>query len=132
MNMWLTMIIAQDLTNAHTAYAPIPESKPLQYTQPVYTATLLNQIAKANTAILSKNVVKQDHQLPIPLPSNTTLFRLCELGARDPEVSWPIFEALMKELNTAGMPPVLLAADGLNHIMKIDRKSTRLNSSHWE
>lgn len=120
-NGWVVISIpeAQDLTNAHTAYAPIPDSSPLQYSQPVYTATILTNIAKANAAQLAKHVVSLDHQLPIPLPSNTTLLRLCELGARDPEVSWPIFEALLKELNTPGKPPVLFACDGLNHIMKM-------------
>ncbi|KFY13507.1 hypothetical protein V492_03221, partial [Pseudogymnoascus sp. VKM F-4246] len=30
---------------------------------------------------------------------------------------WPIFQALWAEITAAGFPPILLAADGLNHMM---------------
>ncbi|KFZ07433.1 hypothetical protein V501_06457, partial [Pseudogymnoascus sp. VKM F-4519 (FW-2642)] len=95
----------------------LPGTTPLQFSQNVYTATLLSQIGKANDAILSAHTVKQTHTLPIPIPPNTTLTRLAELGARDPEAAWPIFQALWKEITADGFPPILLAADGLNHMM---------------
>ncbi|KFY87948.1 hypothetical protein V498_06948 [Pseudogymnoascus sp. VKM F-4517 (FW-2822)] len=116
---WIVISIpdAKEVATAVTAYSPIPGTSPLQFSQNVYTATLLGQMAKANADILSAHVVKQTHTLPIPLPPNTTLARLAELGARDPEAAWPIFQALWAEITAAGLPPILLAADGLNHMM---------------
>ncbi|KFY84199.1 hypothetical protein V500_09506 [Pseudogymnoascus sp. VKM F-4518 (FW-2643)] len=118
---WIVISIpdAQELATAVTAYSPLAGTTPLQFSQNVYTATLLSQIAKANNDILSKHVVKQTHTLPIPVPPNTTLTRLAELGARDPEAAWPIFQALWAEITAAGLPPILLAADGLNHMMTV-------------
>lgn len=58
------------------------------------------------------------HNLPIPIQENITLARLCELGARDPDISWPIFQALWSEITAEGRPPVLMALDGLSHIMQ--------------
>lgn len=40
------------------------------------------------------------------------------LGATTPEISWPVFVALWAELSLPGRPPVLLAIDGLSHIMR--------------
>jgi small subunit ribosomal protein S29 len=102
---------------AMTDYAPIPNTKPLQYTQNVYTATWLGQIAKANSAILSKLELAQQHTLPIPLQSNISLARLAELGARDPEIAWPLFQAFWSEITSKGRPPLLMTLDGLHHIM---------------
>jgi small subunit ribosomal protein S29 len=36
----------------------------------------------------------------------------------NPEASWPVFMALWKELSRPGGPQILLAADGLSHIMR--------------
>ncbi|KAL5345635.1 hypothetical protein ACLOAV_009389 [Pseudogymnoascus australis] len=94
---WIVISIpdAKEVATAVTAYSPIPGTSPLQFSQNVYTATLLGQMAKANADILSAHV----------------------LGARDPEAAWPIFQALWAEITAAGLPPILLAADGLNHMM---------------
>jgi small subunit ribosomal protein S29 len=56
--------------------------------------------------------------LPLPLPPNATLKQLVELGTVNPEASWPVFVALWNELSSPGRPPVMLAIDGLSHIMK--------------
>ncbi|KFX97791.1 hypothetical protein O988_04673, partial [Pseudogymnoascus sp. VKM F-3808] len=36
-----------------------------------------------------------------------------------PEAAWPIFQALWAEITAAGFPPILLAVDGLNHMMAV-------------
>lgn len=99
-----------------TDYAPV-EGTPL-FSQNTYTANLLSQISKANATVLSSIEVTQQHTLPIPIPPKTTLARLAELGARDPEISWPIFKALWSELTAPGRPPVLMTVDSLSHIMR--------------
>jgi small subunit ribosomal protein S29 len=98
-------------------YAPLPNTNPTLYTQPTYTATLLSRINKANP-ILAHMEISLTHSLPIPIQSNISLSRLCELGARDPDVAWPIFQAFWAELMAEGMPPVLLSLDGLSNIMR--------------
>ncbi|KAF2474594.1 uncharacterized protein BDR25DRAFT_254868 [Lindgomyces ingoldianus] len=109
---------AKDITIAHTEYAPLPGSQPTQYTQDIYTANLLSQIAKANQSILGNLPVTTNHSLPIPLPSKSTLKQLAELAITNPEASWPIFVALWKELTQPGRPPIMLAIDNLSHIMR--------------
>ncbi|EON66758.1 hypothetical protein W97_06004 [Coniosporium apollinis CBS 100218] len=110
---------AKDLTIGHTAYSPIPNTTPTQYAQRTYTANLLSQISKANASVLSALQITQSHDLPMPLQRNLTLDRLCELGARDPDIAWPIFQALWKELTAPGRPPVFMALDGLAHVMRL-------------
>ena len=85
-------------------------------------ANLLAQIARANASVLSTLQLSQKHTVPIPLQSNISLDRLADLGARDPDIAWPIFQALWAELTTtstdsAKRPPILLALDGLGHTM---------------
>ncbi len=85
-------------------------------------ANLLSQIARANASVLSGLKLSQKHTLPIPLQSNISLDRLADLGARDPDIAWPVFQALWTELTTANTesnprPPILLALDGLAHVM---------------
>ncbi|KAG0650586.1 hypothetical protein D0Z07_2769 [Hyphodiscus hymeniophilus] len=109
---------AQELTNAVTEYSPIPKTTPTLYSQNTYTANWLSQILKSNNAILqSIEMDPKRHNLPIPIRENITLARLCELGARDPDVSWPIFQVFWSEITAEGRPPVLMALDGLNHVM---------------
>jgi len=115
-------LIAQELTIGHTEYAPLPNIKPTQYVQKTYMANLLSQIARANAPVLSNLQLSQKHTLPIPLQSNISLDRLADLGARDPDIAWPIFQALWTELTTpttetSQRPPILLALDGLGHVM---------------
>ena len=85
-------------------------------------ANLLGQIGRANASVLSSLQLSQKHTLPIPLQSNISLDRLADLGARDPDIAWPIFQALWTELTassteTSKRPPILLALDGLGHAM---------------
>jgi small subunit ribosomal protein S29 len=56
--------------------------------------------------------------LPLPLAANATLKELVALGQANPEASWPVFVALWNELSQPGRPPILLAVDGLSHIMR--------------
>ncbi|KAI2479426.1 mitochondrial ribosomal protein [Pyrenophora tritici-repentis] len=108
----------QDLVNAHTDYAPLPNSQPMQYTQDTYTANLLQQMLKSNRAFLHATKVSTKPDLPLPLPPAATLGDLVALGMANPEASWPVFVALWNELSVPGHPPVLLALDGLSHIMR--------------
>ncbi|PWO27939.1 glycosyltransferase protein [Pyrenophora tritici-repentis] len=108
----------QDLVNAHTDYAPLPNSQPMQYTQDTYTANLLQQMLKSNRAFLHATKVSTKPDLPLPLPPAATLGDLVALGMANPEASWPVFVALWNELSVPGRPPVLLALDGLSHIMR--------------
>ncbi|KAF2015885.1 hypothetical protein BU24DRAFT_422190 [Aaosphaeria arxii CBS 175.79] len=116
----------QDIVNAHTDYAPLPGSQPLQYTQDTYTAGLLSQIVKANQGFLAATKVSAKHDLPLPLSKGATLKQLAELGAANPEAAWPVFVALWTELTQPGRPPILVGVDGLSHIM---RESEYLNSN---
>lgn len=114
----LTMFIAQQLANACTEYAPIPDTKPTLYSQNTYTAAWLGRIGKANEAILDELQLSQAHDLPIPVQENISLKRLCELGAIEVDHSWPIFQALWKEITAENRPPILMSLDGLQWIMQ--------------
>ncbi len=113
---------AQELTIGHTEYGPLPNTSPTQYIQKTYMANLLSQIARANASVLSSLQLSQTHSLPIPVQSNISLDRLADLGTRDPDIAWPIFQALWTELTTSSpdapkRPPILLTLDGLAHAM---------------
>ncbi|KAH7401999.1 mitochondrial ribosomal death-associated protein 3-domain-containing protein [Phaeosphaeria sp. MPI-PUGE-AT-0046c] len=109
---------AQEIVNAHSEYAPLAGSEPTQYTQDAYMANLLQQIQIANTVFLSKTKLTTKPSLPVPLAANATLKELVALGHANPEASWPVFMALWNELAQPGRPPILLAVDGLSHIMR--------------
>jgi small subunit ribosomal protein S29 len=110
---------AQEVTNAATEYSPIPNTTPTLYSQNTYTANWLSQILRSNNAVLQTlEIDPTQHKLPIPLREKITLARLCELGAREPDISWPIFLALWSEIVAKGRPPVLMTLDGLSHIMR--------------
>ncbi|KAJ8109181.1 hypothetical protein OPT61_g7649 [Boeremia exigua] len=108
----------QDIVNAHTEYAPLEGSEPTQYTQETYTAALLSQILKSNKAYFEQAKITQKHELPVPLPAKAKLKDLVTVGIATPEVAWPVFQALWAELSQPGQPQVLLAAEGLSHIMR--------------
>lgn len=116
----------QDLTNGHTSYQPDESGK--LYTQPDYTANLLDTIAKANEAVLSTLQLSMEHDLPIPVQSNISLSRFADLGARDPEIAHAIYVALMKELSAPSKPeagkgqnrpPLFLGFDAIDHAMRL-------------
>lgn len=126
---WMIIHIpeAKDLTNAQTAYQPVTAKDGAQvYIQPTFTAKLLQNIANANRELLSQLRLSKEHSLPMPVQSNISLDRFVELGARDPDLAYPIWQALWEELRTPSnaqaegqqRPPVLFTLDGLNHIMR--------------
>lgn len=101
-----------------TDYAAIPGTTPILYSQNTYTANLLNQIGKANSILLTEINLSREITVPITVPAGTSLFRLCELGARDPDIAWPIFQTLWSELTLADRPPILMCLDGLTFSMQ--------------
>ena len=117
---------AQDLTNAHTSYQPLSQPEGVIYIQPHYTAKLLANLARANQTLLSTLRLSKQHQLPIPIQPNISLSRFADLGARDPELAWPIWQALWSELTTPSQttgeglqrPPVLVSMDGVDQAMR--------------
>ncbi|KAH6671358.1 mitochondrial ribosomal death-associated protein 3-domain-containing protein [Halenospora varia] len=117
---WVVINIpeAQEVCNAINDYAAIPGTAPTLWAQPTYTANWLNQIGKANAKILSRIQIKGKYNLPIVIPPKTDLARLCELGTRDPDAAWQVFQVLWSELNQEGERPLLLAMDGLNYTMR--------------
>ncbi|KAI9843196.1 MAG: 37S ribosomal protein S23 mitochondrial [Sclerophora amabilis] len=117
---WIVISVpeAQDLTIGHTDYSPLANSNPTSYLQKTYLSSLLNSIRRANAPVLSELTLSQKHSLPIPLQSNISLDRLASLGASDPDLSWPIYNALWLELNSPSRPPILYCLDGLAHIMR--------------
>lgn len=114
----MTSFTAQELTIAHTSYVPQTVGNETIYIQPHYTASLLGAVARANHAVLTDLQLSRKHDLPIPIQSNISLARLAELGAQDPDIAWPIFEALWSELTSAGRPPIMFSMDSVNHIMR--------------
>ncbi|KAF2854797.1 hypothetical protein T440DRAFT_416380 [Plenodomus tracheiphilus IPT5] len=109
---------AQDIVNAHTDYAPLEKSDPLQYTQDEYTSALLSKLLQSNSKFLESTKLSTKPDLPLPLPEKASLKDLVSLGTTAPEASWPVFVALWSELSQPGRPPILLAMDGLSHIMR--------------
>jgi small subunit ribosomal protein S29 len=88
----------------------------------MYTANLLSQIVKANMKVLSRLQISQKHDLPIPVQSNISLDRFAMLGADNPDIAWPVFQALWKELTQPktekhNRPPIFLAIDNISHIL---------------
>ena len=111
---------AQDLILGHTEYGPLPSTTPTLYTQRTYTASLLNAMSRANPVLESFQLSQPpaQNEIPIPVPPNISLSRLALLGAEDPEIAWPIFELLYRELTLPDRPPLLLCMDGLAHAMR--------------
>ncbi|KAK4553310.1 hypothetical protein LTR86_009610 [Recurvomyces mirabilis] len=119
---------ARAITNAQTSYQPYktPDGETI-YIQPYYTAQLLLNISKANRRLLNSLRISKKHDLPIPLQSNISLARLAELGANDPTLAYPIWQALWSELTAPSQPgkegqfrpPVFVGMDGADHIMRM-------------
>ncbi|KAL6868477.1 mitochondrial ribosomal death-associated protein 3 domain-containing protein [Trichoderma novae-zelandiae] len=121
LNEWVVIHIpeGQDLTNGNTEYSPVPDTEPMQFTQPVYCLKLLQNIYKANRAVLEKTPLKKDwSRLSASLKQGSTLADLA-LSAKESEFAWPTLSALWTELTQPGQPPVLFALDGLAHINKV-------------
>ncbi|KAK4128932.1 mitochondrial ribosomal protein [Parathielavia appendiculata] len=135
LNNWVVIHIpeAQELTTACTEYAPIPNTDPVQYMQPVYVLKLLQAIKRANENVLARTYTVNPHpELSQSVPPNTPLLALAN-AAKEPDAAWPVFQALWSELTTQGAnrPPILLSVDGLAHIMKIsDYRSPAFDLIH--
>ncbi|KAF2759339.1 hypothetical protein EJ05DRAFT_485368 [Pseudovirgaria hyperparasitica] len=109
-----------DMVNAGIEYAPVPNTSPVQYQQKTYSALLLTQLATANGPLLSKMQTTMSHpNLTFPY-ANSTLKRLCDLGAQNNEMAWPIFRAVWAELTKPSptTPPILYTCDNVNELMK--------------
>lgn len=118
--------LGRELAVGHTAYAQIPNTAPIQYSQPAYTANLLSQFLKANKPLLSTLKLTSKPDFNFPLAQGTTLATLAEAGANDEDRAWPIFQHIWRELQVPGRPPVLYCIDNISHIMG-DSKYTALN-----
>ncbi|KAK4165772.1 mitochondrial ribosomal death-associated protein 3-domain-containing protein [Cladorrhinum sp. PSN259] len=123
LNNWIVIHVpdAQELTTACTEYAPIPDTKPVQYMQQNYVLKLLHAIKKANEKVLAKITTVSSHpELPQNIPVNSPLLALIN-AAKEAEGAWSVFQALWQELTAheANRPPILFTLDGLAHIMKI-------------
>ncbi|KAK2612426.1 hypothetical protein QQS21_001530 [Conoideocrella luteorostrata] len=133
MNEWVVLHIpeGQDLTNGNTEYSYIEGTEPMQFAQPIYCLKLLQNIYKANKAVLEKLPLAQDwSRLTTHLKKDATLADLV-LSAKESEYAWPTLSALWTELTQPGRPPVLFALDGLAHINKIsDYRDPSFNQVH--
>lgn len=119
---------ARDIVIAHTAYQSIRAADgSTVYIQPEYTAKLLKSIATANETLFSTMRLSQQHQLPVPVPADMTLSRFVQLGAGNPQLAWPVWQALLVELTAESQPtkdglarpPIMVALDGLDQIMRV-------------
>ena len=111
---------AHELTNASTDYAPIPNTTPTQYSQQAYALRILQSLRKANQKLLlDLKTVFPHPDLVQHFPVGTSLLQVAN-AAKEPDTTWPIFNAVMQELTAegAGRPPILFALDGLSHVMK--------------
>jgi small subunit ribosomal protein S29 len=124
MNNWVVINVpeAHDYTINHSSYAPAPGGEDEQlYVQPHLASDLLARVASANRAVLSKLPLAEDHTASkLPLSKKMTLADLATLGADEPSIAWPSWQALWKELNSKSqgktpIPPVLLAVDSVDH-----------------
>ncbi|ODA82953.1 hypothetical protein RJ55_01462 [Drechmeria coniospora] len=120
LNGWVVIHVpeGQDLTNGNTEYAAVTDTNPTQYAQPVYCLKLLQNIYKANKAVLEKLEMQKDWSKLTNLKSGATLADLA-LSAKESEYAWPTLHALWTELTLPGRPPVLFGLDGLSHINMI-------------
>jgi small subunit ribosomal protein S29 len=111
---------AQELTDAVTEYAPIPNTDPVQWMQQTYVLKLIQGIKKANEKLLGRLTTVYSHPaLAQNIPVHSPLMALAN-SAKEAETAWIVFSALWQELTAKGhgRPPLLFAVDGLQHIMK--------------
>ncbi|UKZ63046.1 mitochondrial 37S ribosomal protein mS29 [Trichoderma atroviride] len=106
LNEWVVINIpeGQDLTNGNTEFSPIPDTEPMQFAQPVYCLKLLQNIYKANKAVLEKTPLKKDWSRLTNLKEGATLADLAQ-SAKESEFAWPTLSALWTELTQPGQPP---------------------------
>ncbi|KAF4335155.1 ribosomal [Fusarium beomiforme] len=132
LNNWVVFHIpeGQDLTNGNTEYSPIPETEPMQFSQPVYCLKMIQSLYRANRVVLEKLKTEKDWSKFTNLKEGATLADLA-LSAKEAEYGWPTLLALWTEITLPGRPPVLFALDGLAHINKIsDYRDPSFNEVH--
>ncbi|KAL5597004.1 hypothetical protein BROUX41_006325 [Berkeleyomyces rouxiae] len=126
-NKWVVIHIpeAMELTNAHTEYSPVPDTAdPVQFYQPAYCLNLLQHILAANEAVLREVTMAKDYGNLTPnlshlVAGKSTLYDMVA-SCKESEFAWTTFSAFWAELTTVdGRPPVLLAADGVAHFMRM-------------
>ncbi|KAH8905106.1 mitochondrial ribosomal protein [Coniochaeta sp. PMI_546] len=123
LNNWIVFHVpeGQELTNASTEYAPIPNTQPTQYSQQAYALRMLQSLRKANQKLLlDLKTVFPHPDLVQHFPVGTSLLQVAN-AAKEPDTTWPIFNAILQELTAenAGRPPILFSLDGLSFIMKM-------------
>lgn len=98
----------------------MPDTNPIQFTQPQYCLNLLQTILKINRSTLEKYKPSKDYGSIAPhFPKDATLADLAA-SAKEAEFAWPVFQALWHELTAVpGRPPLLLTIDNLAHLMKV-------------
>uniref|UniRef100_A0A0D2XCS1 Small ribosomal subunit protein mS29 n=1 Tax=Fusarium oxysporum (strain Fo5176) TaxID=660025 RepID=A0A0D2XCS1_FUSOF len=132
LNNWVVFHVpeGQDLTNGNTEYSPIPETEPMQFSQPIYCLKMIQSLYRANRVVLEKLNIEKDWSKFTNLKEGATLADLA-LSAKEAEYAWPTLLALWTELTLPGRPPVLFALDGLAHINKIsDYRDPSFNEVH--
>jgi small subunit ribosomal protein S29 len=132
------MPTGRELSNGHTSFTPIPNTNPVQYSQPTYTAKLLSHTLAANKDILSKLSITEKPKLPFPVRDNISLAALLEMGIDDADRAWPIFQVFWREITAANSsitdkkigqrPPVLMCLDNMAHVM-VNSKYQILNEA---
>lgn len=114
-----------ELTTACTEYAPIPDTQPQQWMQPIYALRLMASIKEANRAVLDNIYTTRSYEeFTNPVVEGASLITLIE-SAREADQAWPVFTALWHELFSVkadldgqARPPVLFALDGLGYVMR--------------
>lgn len=124
---WFVMHIpeAKDLTIAHTSYQPIAAATgQTRYAQAHFTAKMLENLITANGPLLEKLRISGQNEMPVPIQPNSSLARLAETGAKDPERAWSVWQALWKELTAPSQqgeglsrPPIMFTLDAIDHLM---------------
>jgi len=93
----------------------------MRFTQPSYTANLLQDICKANGPLLHTLFCARDYSkisFLAHLPPKPTLQDLAS-SVRELEFAWPTFLALWTELTRVpGRPPVMFCLEGLQYVMQ--------------
>lgn len=125
---WIVVHLPEgrDLTSATNSYEPVETPDGTHWIQPHYTAHLLSNVLNANKDVLSKLQISKQHNLPIPIQPNISLDRFVAYGATDPQIAYPIWQALWSELTSVSTsqsegqqrPPVFVSLDGLDHVMR--------------
>ena len=122
----MTTASEQQPVRGQGSQAPaVPEevSQQLMYSQPKLTAELLRRVSKSNERVLKSLSIAHNHDLGVERHPKD-LHSLALLGAQNPTLSWPVWQAFWKELISPSLPrrpPVLFAVDGIDHWMTITK-----------